>query len=59
MLVPLINFGIISPSSCSGGGCMAETPPALPWAVAPPIWGVAALDEIEGETNLRQQHECF
>ncbi len=57
MAVPFMNFGIVSSSSRSGGGCKAEAHPALPLAVEQPIWGVAALDDIEGDMYLMHMHE--
>ena len=51
MLVPLMNLGDMSSSSSSGGGCIAAPPPALQ---LPPIWGVAAPEEMDGEMYLCQ-----
>jgi hypothetical protein len=57
MAVPFMNFGMVSSSNRSGGGCKAEAPPPLPLAVEQPIWGVAALDEIEGDMYLLHTNE--
>ena len=57
MAVPFMNFGMVSSSNRSGGGCKAEAPPPLLLAEEQPIWGVAALDEIEGDMYLVHTYE--